>query len=220
MNVGSHYARIWSWLFVNCRTTDHKQPDDSNEYQIVSGRLRQAKVFAALVVSMAVGIVFLNALGSNPPSAGAFCLAQYRQLVPIEEAISSRVVQSAGRWNCIQVYYSGTKSGNSQPLALLAGQAAPKDMDCHFVIYNSLGGEGQIQRTEKWEKQQPVNFESPGQELQITRDGQTICICIIADGKSTRPTDMQIKRTEALVEGLCRRFDIQLGSIYYPGDWR
>jgi hypothetical protein len=187
---------------------------------MVSGRSRQAKVFVALVISMAAGMIVLKALGNNPPPAGAFCLAQYRQLVPVEEAISSRAVQSAGRWNCIQIYYSGTKSGNSQPLALLAGRAAPEDMDCHFVIYNGLGGDGQIQRTEKWEKQQPVNFESPDPEPKIARGEKTICIYVIADGKSNRLTDMQIKRTEALVEGLCRRFDIKFGSIYYPGDWR
>jgi hypothetical protein len=188
---------------------------------MVSGRSRQAKVFVALAVSMTVGMIVLNVLGNNPPPAGAFCLAQYRQLVPVEEAISSRVTQAANCWSRIQVYYSGARSGNSQPLALLAGRAAPEEMDCHFIIYNGLGGDdGQIQRTEKWEKQQPVNFESPDPEPKIARGEKTICIYVIADGKSNRLTDMQIKRTEALVEGLCRRFDIKFGSVYYPGDWR
>ncbi len=188
---------------------------------MVSGRSRQAKVFAALLVSMTTGMIVLKAIGNNPLPVGAFCLAQYRQLVPVEEAISSRVTQAANHWNRIQVYYGGARSGNSQPSALLAGQAAPEDMDCHFIICNGFGGDdGQIQRTEKWEKQQPVNFESPDPEPQIARSGKTICIYVIADGKSNRLTDMQIKRTEALVEGLCRRFDIKFGSIYYPGDWR
>ncbi len=165
-------------------------------------------------------MIFLKALGYNPPPAGAFCLAQYHQLVPIEEVISSHATQSADSWNRIQVYYSGTKSGNIQ-LALLAGRAAPEDINCHFVICNGLGGgDGQIQRTEKWERQWPVNYEPPGKEPQITNGGQTIYICVIADGKSAHPTDLQIKRTEALVNGLCRRFDIQFSSIHYPSNWR
>jgi hypothetical protein len=188
---------------------------------MVSGRSRQAKVFVALAVSMTVGMIVLKALGSNPPPAGAFCLARYRQLVPAEEAISSRVAQAANCWSRIQVYCSGARSGNSQPSALLAGQAAPEDMDCHFIICNGFGGDdGQIQRTEKWEKQRSVSFESTDPEPQIAGGGKTICIYVIADGKSNRLTDMQIKRTEALVEGLCRRFDIKFGSIYYPSDWR
>ena len=48
---------------------------------------------------------------------------------------------------------------------------------------------------------------------------QTIRICIIADNKTTRPTDFQIKRTQALIEALYRKFDIPADAIYYPKDW-
>lgn len=217
MKEESHYTRIRIWRIINRRTKNHQQRADSSQRRIVSVPSRQAKVFVALVVSMTAGIILLKVLGSNPPSAGAFCLAQYRQLIPVEEAIYSRAAQSADRWNHIQVYYSGTKSGNSQQLALLAGW---EDIKCHFVICNGLGGDdGQIQRTEKWERQWPVNYESPDQGRQIAKGRKTICICVIADGKSAHPTDLQIKRTEVLVEGLCRRFDIQFGSIHYPSDW-
>lgn len=221
MEAESHHTRIRIWRIVNRRTANHQQQADSSEYRIFSVRSRQAKAFVALVVSMTAGIILLKALGNNPPSAGAFCLAQYRQLVPVEEAISSRATQSADRWNRIQVYYSGTKSGNIQQLAALAGRAALEDINCHFVICNGLGdGDGQIQRTEKWERQWPVNHKSSDLEPRIAKGGQTIYICVIADGKNAHPTDLQIKRTEVLVEGLCRRFDIQFGSIHYPSDWR
>ena len=39
--------------------------------------------------------------------------------------------------------------------------------------------------------------------------GQTIRICVIADGKTTLPTDFQIKSVKALVEELHRKFNIQ-----------
>jgi hypothetical protein len=37
---------------------------------------------------------------------------------------------------------------------------------------------------------------------------------------AARPTDFQIKRTEALVEGLSRKFDIRPESIHYPDNWQ
>jgi hypothetical protein len=69
----------------------------------VSVGTREAKVFAALVVSMATGIIILQALGNNPPSAGAFCLSRYTQTVPVEEAVLSRVGQGEAAWDSIEV---------------------------------------------------------------------------------------------------------------------
>jgi hypothetical protein len=141
------------------------------------------------------------ALGNNPPSAGAFCLSRYYGLDPVEKSITSRAAQSAGRWNCIEIYYSGTKAGNIEQLTSLGGLANPEDINCHFVICNGLGGDdGQIQTTEKWQRQYPI------------RDLNAI--------RTTRPTDFQIKRVEALTEALHRKFNIQPESIYYLGDWR
>ncbi len=177
---------------------------------------RVAKVLAALLISMTVGAVVLMALNNNPPSAGPFCLASYYRLDPVEKAIFSRAAQSPGRWNCIEIYYSGTKAGNIKQLASLNGLASPKDLNCHFVVCNSLGAnDGQIQSTEKWQKQWSI---IPSRTWY--GGGQTIRICIIADGKTAHPTDFQVKKTEELVQGLNRRFDIQPESIYYPSDWQ
>ena len=176
---------------------------------------RVAKVLAALLISMTAGAIILMALGSNPPSAGPFCLSSYYHLDPVEKAVLSRAAQSPGRWNCIEVYYSGTKAGNIEQLASLAGLASPEDINCHFVVCNSLGGgDGQIESTEKWQRQWSI---IPGRTWYGS--GQTIRLCIIADGHTCRPTDLQIKRTEVLIEGLCRKFDIQPQRVYYPGDW-
>lgn len=175
---------------------------------------REAKVFAALVVSMTVGTAVLMALGDNPPSAGAFCLSNYYHLEPIEKVIASQTVQSPDRWNRIEIYYSGTKAGNIKQLSSLKG-LNPEDIDCHFVICNGLGAaDGQIQQTEKWRKQLSVIPDRARD-----KSGRTIRICIIADGKTILPTDFQMKRQDALVEGLNRKFNIQLESIYYPNDW-
>jgi len=182
---------------------------------------REAKVFAALAISMTVGVIILQALGNNPPSAGAFCLSRYTRAVPVEEAVMSRAAQPAGRWDSIEIYYSGTMSGNIQQLAFLGGLGNPEDINCHYVICNGIGGsDGQIQPTEIWQRQRPVNHDWMSHQPQAPSRGQTIFICVIADGETTRPTQMQIEITGALVEGLCRKFDIQSESIHYPGDWQ
>jgi len=177
---------------------------------------RVARVLAALLVSMTAGAIVLMALGNHPPSAGPFSLASFRRLDPVEEAITPRAAEFPGRWNCVEVYYSGTKAGNIEQLASLDGLANPEDTNFHFCVCNGLGGEdGQIQATEKWQRQWSI---VPSRTWYGS--SQTIRICVIADGRTAHSTDFQIKRTEALVEGLCRRFDIRLESIRYPTDWQ
>lgn len=182
----------------------------------MSNQPRVAKVLAALLVSMTAGAVVLMALGNNPPSAGPFCLVSYYRLNPVEKAIRSHNTQSRSRWNSIEIYYSGTKAGNIEQLASLMGLSSPKDINCHFCLCNGLGGsDGQIQKTEKWQRQWSI---IPGPTWHGS--SQTIRICIIADSQTSRPTDSQIKRAEALVEVLCRKFDISPEYIYYPDDWK
>ncbi len=174
----------------------------------MSVQSRRAKVFVILLLSMTAAAIILMALGNNPPSAGAFCLSYYYRLDSVEEAITSRAAQSSDRWSCIEIYYSGTKAGSIEQLASLSSLAGPEDIDCHFVICNGLGsGDGQIQPTEKWQRQY------------LIRNLNAIGICVIADGKTTRPTDFQIKSVEALVEALHRKFNIPPESIYYPSNW-
>ena len=180
----------------------------------MTNQQRVAKVLAALLASMTLGAIVLMALGNNPPSAGPFCLNSYYSLSTIEEAIQSQALQSPSRWNCIEIYYSQTNAGNIEQLSALAGLAAPEDLNCHFVLCNGLGGkDGQIQTTKKWKNQWSI---IPGKTWYGT--GQTIRICIIADSKTSKPTDFQIKRTEALIESLYRKFNVKPESIHYPSD--
>lgn len=182
----------------------------------MSNQPRVEKVLAALLLSMTVGAIVLMALGNNPPSAGPFNLSAYYRLDPIGKAIRSRAGQFPGRWNRIELYYSGTRAGNIEQLAALAGLANSEDINCHFCVCNGLGGDdGQIQTTERWQKQWSV---IPGAGWYGT--SQTIRICVVADGETALPTDSQIKRAEALVEALFRKFDITPESIYYPGSWQ
>jgi len=191
---------------------------------------RVAKVLAALLLSMTTGAIILMSLGNNPPSAGTFCLSSYYRLDPVEKAIRSQAGQSSNRWSSVEIYYSGTKAGNIEQLASLSGLPSPDDINCHFVICNGLGGgDGYIQPTEKWQKQWSI---IPGRNWY--GNGQTIRICLIANGKPAEggfdpvqgsalaapPTDCQIRRAEMLVEELCRKFSIQPESIYYPNNWR
>lgn len=183
---------------------------------IMSYQPRVAKVLAALLISMTAGAVVLLALSNTPPSAGPFCLSTYYRLDEVGKAALSRAAQSASRWKSIEVYYSGTKAGNIEQLAYLSGLAGPEDLNCHFVICNGLGGgDGQIQPTERWQRQWS---SIPNQSWYGS--GQTIRICVVADDKSPRLTDTQIKRTESLIELLCRKFEIQRDFVYYPGNWK
>jgi len=182
----------------------------------MSNQPRVAKVLVALLVSMTACTTLLMVLGNNPPSAGPFCLASYYSLDPVEKSVASRATQSPSRWNCIEVYYSDTKAGNLEQLASLNGLSSPDELNCHFVVCNGFGGrDGLILSTERWQKQWSVIPDR-------TWYGsvQTIRICIVADSKSSMPTDVQRKRTEALVEQLFRKFSIKTNAVYYPGDWR
>jgi len=188
----------------------------------MSNQPRVAKVLGVLVLSMTIGAVVLMVLGQNPPSAGPFCLASYYRLDPIKQAISSYTPTSSERWNCIEICYSGTKAGNLEQLTFLNGLSSPDELNYHFIICNGLGGEdGQILPTEKWQRQWSC---IPGRTWYGTN--QTVRICIIADEntdeneEASRPSEYQIKRVEALVEGLCRKFTIASESIYYPGAWQ
>ncbi len=193
---------------------------------------REKKVLVVLGISITFGAIILNALGHNPPSAGAFCLSRYNRLGSVKKAILSRADQSLKRWSQIEIYYSGTESGNIESAyGVLGGVGSPEHINpdrkqnekvsnvvnCHFVICNGNGGrDGQIQATEKWERQSS-GLPLVGTVDETTTD-QTIYICVIADGEAVSATDFQIKRTEALVEELSRKFNIQPDSIRYPDD--
>lgn len=182
----------------------------------MSDQPRVAKVLVALLVSMTVGAVVLMALGNNPPSAGPFCLSSYYRLDPVEEAVSCRAAQSENRWNRIEIYYSGTKAGNIEQLASLGGLADAGDINCHFVICNGLGDEdGHIQKTEKWQKQWSI---IPGRTWYGS--SQTIRICVVGDADRATCTDFQVKRVDALINALQRKFNIRQESVYYPNHWQ
>ena len=178
-------------------------------------QVRVAKVLAILLASMTGGAVLLMASGHNPPSAGPFSLWTYCRLDPVKDAVRARSVQPPVSWNRIEIYYSGTRGGNIEQLATIEGLSNSGDLNCHFCLCNGLGGvDGQIQVTERWQKQLPVasNHTWYG-------GNRTIGICVIGDVKMSGPTDCQIKRAQLLVEELCRRFPIKPDNVYYPGDW-
>jgi hypothetical protein len=184
--------------------------------ETMANKTRVTKVLAMLLASMTIGAIILMALGHHPPSAGPFSLWTYYRLNPVQKAISSPAAQSPDNWNRIEIYYSGTKSGNIEKLASRKGLTSPDDVNFHFCLCNGSGGnDGQIQATEKWKRQWPL---IPGPTWYGT--SQTIRICIIADGQTMAMTDCQIKRIEILLDELCRKFRIRPESISYPSDWR
>ena len=189
---------------------------------------RQTKVLAALLVSILLGAIILNALGHNPPSAGAFCLSRYYRLAPVAKSVQSRAAQYQGHWKRIEICYSGSDDtitcGSGQSVEQLdpsSDAAGREDINCHFIICNGhIGRDGQIQSTGIWQEQSPANRQSHNHMQPATKNRHTIYISIITNSKISRPTDFQRKRTEALVEELCRKFNIRSQSILYPDNWR
>lgn len=216
---------------------------------------RETKVLVVLGVSITLGAIILNALGHNPPSAGAFCLSRYYRLGSVKKTILSRTDQSPGRWSRIEIYVIVPESGNIKSAYVgLSDVGGDEHINCHFVICNGrVGHDGQIEPTEKWQRQSSILARPSRDRSVIPRENwngepllpatsvgalsdrskyqrptyfcetptdQTIYICVIADDEAVLPTDLQIRRAEALVEVLCRKFDIQPESIWYPDDWR
>jgi len=208
----------------------------------MSTQSRDAKVLAALLTSITATVIILMALGNNPPPAGAFCLSRYYHLSPIEKVISARSAQFSQPWERIEIYYCGTQTDNAEQPPSLTVTAAGEDIhpvrnsregknirqganisngvQCHFVVCNGIAGcDGQIQPTEKWQKQCSIMPASHPQAVLEAATNHTIHICVTADSKTSRPSDVQIKRVEALVEALHRKFNIKPEAICYPEDW-
>ena len=195
---------------------------------------REKKVLLILGISITLGAVILNALGHNPPSAGAFCLSRYYLLESVEKAIRSRANQSQNYWSQIEIKYSNTESGNIEELAVINNLKTSDYIPYHFIICNGNGGhDGLIQPTEKWQRQSCIMSEQSQDRLFLAGQSrndepssydiipeQTIYICVIADSKTTLPTNFQVKRAEELAGELCRKFNIQPEYIRYPESWQ
>ena len=177
---------------------------------------REAKVFAALLLSMSICAALLLALGKNPPLAGAFCLDDYYRLESVEKNVSSQIQQFSGRWNAIEIFYNchiyDYNTTTNQENELLGHI----NDDYHFALCNGLNGaDGIIITTEKWQIQQSaIDYNNP-----ISNE-KTIRICIIKNSNLAEPTEYQEKRLEELIEELSRRFNIPLNAVYYPERWR
>ncbi|MHC4758313.1 MAG: hypothetical protein ACYTE8_06625 [Planctomycetota bacterium] len=176
---------------------------------------RNTKVFISALISILAGLVILQSMGTAPPVADAFSLSGYYELEPVDRVIRSQTQQFKDRWSRITVFYSGTKAGDIDQLSSLSGLAKPQDLNVHFVICNGFGGaDGVIQKTEKWKRQW-----STTPTLKITPAERCILICVVADTQKKPPTQLQIKRTEELVETLSRKFIVHPRSIKYPKNW-
>lgn len=191
---------------------------------------RQTTVLVALLVSIITGALVLNALGYNPPSAGAFCLSRYYRLAPVEKSVICEAAQYRGRWRRVEIFCSqavdGARDrsiGDDRAVQTDSSSGVPggEYVNCHFVIYNQRSGrDGCIEATEYWKKQWSVNRQSDEGVQPALGDALTVFICLVTDDKTNRPTDFQVKRAEALVEELCRRFSIWPESVHYPDTWR
>lgn len=177
---------------------------------------RVVKVLASLVASMTIGAGVLLVLGQRPLPAGAFSLASYSDLGPVELAVNDCRSSRPGRWQRLEVFYSRTAAGNVEQIAALRGLESSEDVNFHFLVCNGRGGEdGQIQTTARWSKQWSC---VPGGSWYGSNE--TVRVCVIADDAAAGATDCQMKRTAELVEVLARKYAIGQHRISYPEGWQ
>jgi hypothetical protein len=176
----------------------------------MSSQPRVVKVLVALLMSMTVGAVVLMVLGSNPPSAGPFCLATYYKLDSVDHALHSEQPQAANRWNAIEIFFSGTRGGNADRLAEVNRLNSAAELNCHFIICNGVGArDGEIESTQRWQTQRSARLDAPGTD-------RTIRVCLIGNGTSAVPTEYQLGRLRILLENLCRKFSIPNDAVRIP----
>jgi len=165
---------------------------------------RTAKVLVVLMASMTVGGVVLMTLDNHVPARGAYSLASYLRLDPIEKVTLESVKVDKTQWTGIEVFYSGTGKGN------LAEMFKVGRTGYHFLICNSNGAEdGQIEFTPSWSSQKYV----------AAMNG-VIRICVIADLDKSPATGSQFKRASALIDSLARNFGVAPEKVRYPTNWQ
>jgi hypothetical protein len=165
---------------------------------------RTAKVLVVLMASMTVGGVVLLTLDNHVPARGAYSLASYLRLDPIEKVTLQSVKTDRMQWTGIEVFYSGTSQGNLTEMFKIGRTGY------HFLVCNSNGAEdGQIEFTPSWSSQKYV----------AAMNG-VIRICVIADLDKSPATGSQFKRTSALIDSLTRNFGVAPEKVRYPTNWQ
>jgi len=165
---------------------------------------RTAKVLVALMASMTVGGVVLMMLDNHVPARGAYSLASYLRLDPIQKVTLDAIQSDRSGWTGIEVFYSGTSQGNLQEMFSVGRTGY------HFLVCNSNGAEdGQIEFTPSWASQKSV----------AAMNG-IIRICVIANHDTSPATGSQFKRTSALIDSLTRSFNIAPEKVRYPTNWQ
>lgn len=175
---------------------------------------RTTNVFFAALVSIVIGLFVLKSLDNTPAKAQAFSLSDYQRLGSVEKFFRSELSEPLSDWDVVEIYYYDS---NDRGRSSSESDISNYDYrNCHFVLWNGfIGGNGQIQSTANWREQVSCS------ENDIDGDEEKkIRICVVTDGNSLYPTDIQAKRVEALVEMISREFDITPEHISYPGNWR
>jgi len=177
---------------------------------------RVARVLVILLIAMTGGAFTLLLLEGKPVPAGAFSLSSYSQLDSIGDAVHSEKAPRKGGWNAIEISYTYTSGGNLGQIASLERLASADDLNFHFLVCTGRSAsDGAIASTARWQKQFPCvqGDRWNGNEF-------TIRICVVGDDAGNPPTDSQIQRLGALVESLCRKFEISQRSVRYPDGWK
>ena len=181
----------------------------------MNAHARTIKIWGALFASMTIGALVLLATETKRPSNGAFSLASYTSLNPVNDAVAAVDGIKNFQWANVQIYYSNSVEGNVEFVAKSAGSTSKDDANMHFLICNGQGGkDGQIQTTRRWQKQIPCLADRDWRG-----DIQTIRVCVISDGIESQPTDCQIKRVDTLVSAICAKYKISASRIKYPAGW-
>jgi hypothetical protein len=176
---------------------------------------RRQIVFISFIAAMTVGSAVLLIFDTPQPYQGGheYSLTSYTRLASVRNALSRNPSVTKTDWEYIEIFYSRTSAGDLGTVAMFNNSAAEKDANLHFVICNG-DKNGAIQTSERWKNQYRC---LQGDSWYGSR--KTIRVCIIGHPIRALPSDTQIKRTEDLVETLCKEYGIPKANVSYPQGW-
>jgi hypothetical protein len=158
---------------------------------------------------MTIGAVILMALDGGGLSQGPWSLYAHNYYASLLDTAHVPYQD----WQGIEVFYSGVVSEDLSALVDTDVTGRVRPANFHFVI-PVRPIQSRVLDTARWVNQRPC---TPGVRFHGASD--TLAVCVVADPRTTGPTDAQKQTTKHLIDTLARRFSIAKEQISYPQGW-
>ena len=156
---------------------------------------RNVLVIAGLLSSLTLTSILLLILAPTPLLPEPRSLMVIESNPALDEIFDTQAPIQNRRWQSIFIHHSKTRRADSAPAS------------DHFLILGPAdGADGEIRIDQRWTTQQATPASA-------NLGANCITICIVGDFDQSAPTDMQIRRTQQLVQTLQRRLRISAKSV-------